>query len=172
MSITPEDEDFRTAVLREIEAAFDGISREGGLSLHEAEIVDNYGTPAQRDDARTLDTDTRWQDVPSGDIRTYHWILAALDPIGYRYYLPAYMTWSLMNLKSPRDTTSIDATIMSLTRGEDEAHEEWEFDRFSVFTPRQADAIARFLQFFVAHAGGALATEAGLALDRYWKTRS
>jgi hypothetical protein len=167
----PTPEEHRDAVIREIEAAFDGITREGGVSLHEADVIDNYGTPAERDAARALDTENRWQDVPAGDIRTYHWVLPFLDPIGYRYYLPAYMTWSLTNLNSPRDTTSIDATIFSLTRGEDEKYEEWELDRFKTFMPVQSKAIGAFLRYLEAHAGGTLAASAKRALERYWATR-
>lgn len=168
----PTREELRDAVLREIEIAFDGVSREGGVSLHEADVIDNHGTPAERDAARALDTETRWQDVPLGDIRKYYWILSFLDPIGYRYYLPAYMTWSLQNLASPRDTTSIDATIFSLTRADDEKYEEWELDRFKLFTPEQAKAIVAFLRYMEAHAGGGYADDATEALNAYWAQRT
>ena len=158
--------DSRDAVIRAIEAAFDGVSRHGGVSLHEADVIDNYGTPAEREDARALDTETRWQDVAAGDIRTYYWILPFLDPIGYRYYLPAYMSWSLRNHAGPRDATSAEFTVFSLVKSEAK-REEWELDRFKMFNVQQARAIRRFLEYMAEHAG--LEKDAGEALARYWE---
>src|SRR5262245_49552524 len=79
------------AVLSEIEAAFSGVSREGGVTLHEATAIDDYATQAQRESARARDQETRWQDVPDADIASNYSVFSFLDDIGRVYYAPAYM---------------------------------------------------------------------------------
>jgi hypothetical protein len=76
-------------IIDEINRAFDGVTREGGVSFHEADVIDNYGSKQERTKARKLDTDECWQDVPEKDIEN-DCILSFLDPIGFRYYMAAY----------------------------------------------------------------------------------
>lgn len=78
----------------EIAAAFDGVSREGGVSLHELEALDAWGGYIDRQVARARDTESRWQDVPRDDLADVY-THSFFDPIGWRYYQPAYMTWWL-----------------------------------------------------------------------------
>lgn len=90
-----EFESRRAALVAEISAAFDGVSREGGMTLHEAEAVDDRLSPAEQRAARSLDPDTRWQDVPDTDISVSSSTLSFLDEIGFRYYIPAFMVYCL-----------------------------------------------------------------------------
>ena len=80
------------ALIAEITAAFDGVSREDGISLHEAAGIDDYEySPEERGANRAKDTDTKWQEVPGewiekmglGDVA-----LNYFDPKGFRYYIP------------------------------------------------------------------------------------
>ena len=98
--MAPDDQ----TIIQEITDAFDGVSREGGISLHEAEEIDCRGTPEQFAAARWLDTDQRWQDVPGTWLEEFPSVPFFLDPIGFRYYLPAYMIWSLRNEDSSSAT--------------------------------------------------------------------
>lgn len=84
----------RGPLLAEIAAAFDGVSREGGVSLHELGALDACGGYIDRQVARARDTVSRWQDVPRDDLADVY-THTFLDPIGWRYYQPAYMTWWL-----------------------------------------------------------------------------
>lgn len=83
---------LQTSLVSQIESAFKGVSRQGGVSWHEAEAMDDYASPEELAIARLKDTDRRWQDLvndprwPAYDCPA-SW--SFLDPIGFRYYLPA-----------------------------------------------------------------------------------
>jgi hypothetical protein len=129
-------------LLEEIEAAFDGVSRDGGVSLHEADVIDDYGSIHQRYKARKLDTESRWQDVPASDIEHFNWIFPFLDAKGGLYYLPAYMSWSLRNYRTS-DSWSHSFLIYHL-----ESHNRSDYSiEFELLNPAQKRAIAHFLQF-------------------------
>src|SRR5262245_37614692 len=81
----------------EITGAFDGVAREDGVTLHQAIAIDDYKTDQEQLDARRLDTEQRWQDVPVEAIVACNSALSFLDPKGFRYYLPAFMVAGLTN---------------------------------------------------------------------------
>ena len=121
-------------------------------------------TPIQDDGSGTFGVDDRWR----------LWI----DPDALeRWSVPEvagvvlHEVGHLIGLDHTRDTTSIDATIFSLTRADDEKYEEWELDRFKLFTTPQSEAIGAFLRYMESQAGGSLAADAERALERYWATR-
>ena len=76
-------EQRKTALIEEITAAFDGVSREQGVTLHEATVIDDYGSLEERALARTQDTEDKWQNVPDEDIRFTDAVLSFLDPKGF-----------------------------------------------------------------------------------------
>jgi hypothetical protein len=84
----------RDGLLREIDAAFDGVSREGGVSWSESRVLDDQGTPAERAAARSRDREEDWRqlvDDPGWVVDPGSGGFYFLDPIGFRYYLPAAM---------------------------------------------------------------------------------
>ena len=83
------------AIVALIHAAFDGVTRGDGTTLHEAMMMDDYGSIEAQRDARKFDQETRWQDVPGHDICNNPSYMGFLDTAGFRYYLPANMVWSL-----------------------------------------------------------------------------
>lgn len=85
----------RSALIAEITAAFDGVSREEGTTLHEAIAIDDWASPDEQRAARRLDIEARWQDVPEDDIFSCCSALSFLDEKGFRYYLPAFMIYGL-----------------------------------------------------------------------------
>lgn len=159
-------EHSKAALIAEVNAAFDGVSREGGVSLHESYVIDDYGSEAQRLEARKLDTEMRWQDVPDEDIAAGDSCLSFLDEIGFRYYIPAYIVWSLHNMddEDPElpgyDSNSFASLIYALTphfhhvayglpddgNGSGQLA-DFSLARFRMFTSEQAKTIARFLVF-------------------------
>jgi hypothetical protein len=153
-------------VIDEINRAFYGVTREGGVSLHEADVIDDYyGSMEERAEARKLDTETRWQDVPDPDIEQNSSILSFLDPIGFHYYIPAYMVWTLENLWISL-SFSADSTIYALTlEGED--LKNWKLERFSLFNQEQAQAICQFLRYMVNIKKISDCDDAQKALDKY-----
>src|SRR5207245_238190 len=81
--------------------------------LHEALVIDEYGSQQERSAARGLDTERSWEDVSEADIERSDSALSFLDPIGFRHYLPAYMVWTLIHY-ADSDSMSVDSTIYAL----------------------------------------------------------
>ncbi len=163
-------DNINTALIEQIAAAFQDVTRGAGVSLHEADVIDAYGSSKERAKARRLDTEICWQDVPEADIEQFDWILSFLDPQGFHYYVPAYMVWSLKYYKTS-DSASSDSIIyafnhyLSTSRG----MKEWHQERFAVFTPEQSAAICGFLRY-MAEQGDDFANSdaASQALAEYW----
>jgi hypothetical protein len=154
-------------LLEQIRSAFSGVRREGGVSLHEADVIDGYGSRQERNAARKLDTDRVWWDVPEADIERYDWILSFLDPIGFRYYLPAYMAWTLKHYEHS-NSMSVDSTIYALDYSD--GLREHYMERYTLLNREQSEAVCAFLRFMAEEAAG-MADEdvARRALERYWR---
>ena len=129
--------DRKSALLAEIEAAFAGVSRDGGISLHEAAAIDGYALPEQRAAARLRDQESRWQDVPDEHIVRNDSVFSFLDDIGRAYYAPAYMSW-LVRTGYATQSNSADAILFAF----DPCH-AWE----RILTPAQRKAVAGFLLY-------------------------
>lgn len=88
----------RDDLIAEVHEAFRDVSREGGVSWSEAEVIDDYGGPAKCAAARKSDRDTHWSqllDDPNWNPAPGVGGFSFLDPIGFRYYLPVVMIRSL-----------------------------------------------------------------------------
>ena len=154
-------------VIEQIADAFAGVERGDGVSLHEADVIDDHGSAAERAAARRKDTDTHWQDVPGPDIERYNWILSFLDAKGFRYYAPAYMAWTIRNMDTS-DSMSTDSTIYSFCFL-DSTFREYHLQRWSLFDAAQRGAIYAFLHFMAYHSHGrADENTARDALADYW----
>lgn len=153
--------------LRAIEVAFDGVARESGITLHEADAIDDHKSVEDRAKARANDAETRWQDVPAALIERFSCQLSFLDGKGFHYYIPAYMRWTLLNCVRS-NSFSCDHAIYSL----EGAHfgQEPVTSALQFFTPGQKMATAIFLQAMchptlAQHVDSA---HANLALERFW----
>jgi len=141
----------RQELIAEIVSAFDGVEREDGITIHEAIAKDDYKSDEEQLDARRLDTEKRWQDVPAEAIVACDSALSFLDSKGFRYYLPAFMVCGLTNLDNdagiaietceyhllheyPRSLRKSDPASIAAKYG---------------FTYAQCRAIAHFLRFVV-----------------------
>lgn len=154
-----------------ITSAFAGVSREGGVSLHETRVLDDCGSDAERAKARAKDTEINWQDVPDSDIEKPDLSLNFLDPVGFRYYIPAYMMWELRLILDERsvDCNTHCAAIFALTLDEKKDMQEWQMARFEAFTTQQLRAINRFLRFYTMYGDDDFQKNyAQEALDQYW----
>ena len=144
-------EQGKLALIEEITMAFDGVSRDDGVTLHEATVIDNYGSDEERAKAREQDKETKWQDVPEEDIRFNSAELSFLDLKGFHYYIPAYVVWYLRNIdnEDPDFWSNTFDAVMSHLRVDYSTPEieEIYLPRFKLFTPAQSKAIAHFLAF-------------------------
>jgi hypothetical protein len=162
---------LRDEIIAGITEAFTGVRR-GDITLHEADVIDECGSEKDRRTARARDVEKRWQDVPEADIESHSSALSFLCPESFRYYVAAYMVWSLRNYRTSKSASS-DFTIYALMPNTNKAIDEWKLARFTLFSPAQARTIRRFLEFMVEHGDGhSDATQAKLALDAYWNERT
>lgn len=150
-------------VIQQIESAFAEVSREDGITLHEADVIDSYGSPAERLAAREKDTDTCWQDVPAEVIARLYCSLTYLDPIAWRYYIPAYLVWTLKNYTTS-DSNSLDSTLYSL----DLTLEDYDLPKFEALNLAQSQAVSQFLTFIFQYGDTFLQQTAHSALTQYW----
>jgi len=145
-------EERKLAVIEQITKAFDGVSRGDGITLYEAEVIDNCGDEKERQEARKLDTETRWQDVPDKSLACGgNGCMSFLDSEGYRYYLPAFMIWSLRNTMSGPERDNITheeivRTLGSMSYGK-KYFEPCKYRKY--FTLKQKQSIAAFLEFLM-----------------------
>jgi len=154
-------------VVKAIEAAFDGIARGDGVTLHEADAIDARLSSGQRTAARSLDTDVRWQDVPAELIESSYSSLCFVDAKGFCYYIPAFMRWSAQHYKDSESIT-VDTTIYGLSYVKGRAGVINE--ALGLLTLEQCRAIALFLKYMSSAEVGQYADApfARMALEQYW----
>jgi hypothetical protein len=151
MSNVSDFESRRSALVAEITAAFGGVSREDGTTLHEAEAMDGWKSPEEQRAARHLDLEARWQDVPDDDIFACCSALSFLNEKGFRYYIPAFMIYGLRHWGDDWNgiLNSCEYHLLhdypkSLRKSEPAV-----IAGKYQFTDAQSKAVARFLRFII-----------------------
>ena len=151
-------------LIAEIESAFGAVSRDFGVTLHEAEVIDNYGSWDERLKARQLDRDRKWQDVPDKDIEEHYSILSFLDLKGFHYYIPAFMRWSLRH-HNTSTSSSCDSAVFALCPSNKPELRDGVLERLNVFDEEQARVICRFLRYMAEYAENDTARK---AVELHW----
>jgi hypothetical protein len=141
-----------------ITEAFRDVQLEDGTTIHEADLEGAYSEDSERLLAREKDTEASWLDVPDWKIERFTTLLF-MDPKGWRFYLPAYMIWSLRNWRTTSSPTA-DFLIWSLGR-----IDEWMLERCRTLTLPQAQAVHEFVRFFCEYSGD---REPRDAMQAYW----
>lgn len=150
----------REALIAEIYEAFRDVTREGGVSWSETFVLDDRGTEAECLAARAKDRDVRWTELvgdSTWEPDTGLGGFSFLDPIGFRYYLPAVMNRSVqlgydagvvyhLSIESPPAAKSF-AADKDLLRDFDVA--AWQLEKLSLLNERQRRCVARFVRFML-----------------------
>jgi hypothetical protein len=138
-------------LIAEITTAFDGISRDDGITLHEAKAIDDWKPFEELLAARQLDTEQRWQDVPDEDLLASDSPLPFFDAKGFCYYLPAFMLCGLKDWEN--DSNGIlHSCVYNLLHEPQKSLRQSEPDSIVAkygFTNAQCKAIVSFLRFVV-----------------------
>jgi uncharacterized protein DUF6714 len=137
------------AVLRDIEEAFAGVPP-GRITIHEAEAIDLRAPADERAAERRRDPEQDWLEVPDASIGECQDALAFLDPAGWRFYIPAYMRWSIRHLGDGGSSMVPDHTIYSLALSPDAGLRAHQLERFRTLDVRQSRAVCRFLRLMAA----------------------
>lgn len=101
----------------------------------------------------------RWQDVPDSLIRRETSCLSFLSPLAFRYYLPAYLMYSVRNIENP-DSGCMNTLASLRVAGPCPA-------RIRRFTKLQRIAVKHFIEFFRDSAPED-AEEAEEVFSSYW----
>ncbi len=128
-SLNTRTQELKDGLAAEICRAFLNVDRLCGVSWSETAVLDGYGSVEERLTAKALDTDANWEQVETNpewnpDSGWGGW--AFLDPIGFRYYLPAAM---MRCLRSGHD----EGIASHLT-----LPESWSFPTFNSDLSREA----------------------------------
>jgi hypothetical protein len=149
----------------EIRKAFAGVKLDGGISLNQTKVIDNYGRECSEDEFNALplsEVTDDWTKVSSKALDEAE-CLAFLDDLGFRYYIPALMCRLLDNYDSG-SMMSI-GTLRGLY-----PDSEYYRQRYAKLSEPQSVAIAKFVQFLPNHIS--LDTEDKTIVERafqkYW----
>lgn len=124
-----------------IERAFNGVTLDGGLSLEQTKVVDNYGRGVSVEQFTNLpnkEVVNNWKKIPISSLDEAECI-AHLDEKGFKYYIPALMLRLLDNYNpiSMMTIGTIDILYPKL--------EGWEY-LYRQLTEGQNQAIALYLK--------------------------
>ena len=174
------------ALLDQIAAAFQGVTLGDGVSLHETEVVDMYGSPEERQAARAPDEKHDWRKlVDDPELWRVDGVggLSFYDAPGLRFHLPAYLWCWVRDPDGFPVGESLKYHLTSVVRDEDSSqmrqHRE---ERLSLLTPIQRRCVRDVLLYVSAEMKRwyqeamdeqDLATyinDFDQALERYWLT--
>ena len=144
--MTATSDELRVSLIAEITSAFRDVLRGDGVSLHETNVLDDYGGLDARLEAREWDTDTHWLELTDEDLYARHVYLSYLDGESLRYYLPAYMISCLNGTEQSQDAFEL------LTYREGTNLEAWKRQKWEGFTEEQGRVTCLFLHYMINHA--------------------
>ena len=158
--------EMKMKVISLIEEVFKDVRRDGGVTLHQMDVLDDYGSEFELKEAGLKDTETTWQEIPSGKLSTFQLSMTFLDAKGFRFYLPAFMRHALLTLGSDRGSEG-DGVIFSLCRGPDD---DFRKEDFRLLGAREKECIAAFLHVLaIADPDGS--SDARRGLKNGWNRR-
>lgn len=159
----------RDSLIAQIERDFEGVSRRGGVSISEAHAIDDWESDASCAAARKGDKDSQWTELdiehqdPGGSA------LSFMDPIGFRYHLPAYLCYTLRcGYREITDHHTDHFTHESIIYKLGGADGCYNADRWELLSDSQRACVARFLAFDAEFSDEMFLDLPLGALKRYW----
>jgi len=154
--------------------AFEGVKK-AETSLRQFHLTDEKGmagtiTPEEWRAAGSARVDSRWEDIPDSEIEKCGCLLAHMQAEDFRYYLPAYMRFSVRHFQEPiRESDILGSTVFSLyPSSKNKALFHYNVAQLSLLTKEQQHIVVEFLRFVAAYADDVQRLDAEKALERYW----
>ena len=119
----------------EIEKAFLGVELGLGVGLFEGQAIDDYESEEERGRKRSRDEKEDWRRIESKHLNACHSSLSFFDPLGMRFHLPAFICCELRG----EYRMGLDIGLSGL--------DDWSRSKFSLLSPTEEAAVARFLEF-------------------------
>jgi hypothetical protein len=140
-------DDRRQRLLDVIDRAFEGVELGHGVSLHEAEVIDGYGTPEQREAARTPDEKRDWWNLINDPelSRICGWEISGLsffDAAGLRFHLPACLSQVIKDPESEESEDIRESVLFHLTD-----LNRYQKERFAILNGGQRQCVLEVLMF-------------------------
>ncbi|GAB3096011.1 DUF6714 family protein [Lysobacter terrae] len=138
-----------------IESAFDDVPRPD-ISLRQFVLTDEKGMSGTITDeewrfAGITRTDAKWQDISELEIEHCDCQLAHMQAEEFRYYLPAYMIYSLGHAQdSVMESMIPGSVVFGLTPSKD--HLSYSTSQYSLLDLPQRRAVAAFLTYMANYA--------------------
>ena len=145
----------QTQLLDLISAAFPAYAAHAALSLRQGDEIDSHDAPTP--DVALGD----WRDVPEHELETYHWGFTHLDAESRRFYLPAFLAYSVRRL-SRGESLVINACLNNL-RPPDRVP-----SRFSTLSDCQRRTVVSVLEFLAFDSESDFTADACQVLEEYW----
>jgi hypothetical protein len=140
-------------ILAQINEAFASVPRPTNDDLLHPNCFDD-------NDIATLYEVRDWRDLSDKMVENEYAALAFLSPAGFRFFIPAYMSFSLRNPSG--GAAAVESTLMSLSPDYD-AH--FTPSKFSEFNARQINVVLSFVELMAEFA------DVSVALA-YWRNRT
>ncbi|MGC4016894.1 MAG: CPCC family cysteine-rich protein [Luteolibacter sp.] len=156
-------EDLRTQIIGFIEFHFNNVTRDGGTTLHQMEVLDDYGSAEDLAEAAKLDTESTWEEISDLKLSNFACSMVFLDAKGFRFHLPAFMRFTLANWKDGAAVCENMGVIYALSAGPHGFHHEV----FEILSHAQLEATASFL-WYIANSNDSLAEDAESGLACGW----
>lgn len=162
--MTTSNDELRVSLIAEITSAFRDVLRGDGVSLHETNVLDDYGGPEARLEARQWDTDTHWWELTDEDLYAHHVYLSYLDGESLRYYLPAYM---ISCLNGAERFSKPLYFLLDCDKGSN--LEAWMRQKWEGFSAKQGRVTCLFLHYMIDHTQNKRdIKDAETALQEHW----
>ena len=132
-------------LIQRIHEAFEGVVLGKGVSLHETEVIDCYGSLAERQAARQKDELKDWRNLINNPaLLDVHGIggLSFYDAAGFRFHLPAYLITGILK---PKETV-VESLVFALSH-----LSTYQLERNTILTPLQRRCVKEFLVYYRHH---------------------
>ncbi len=163
----------KVSLITAIEEAFDGVEY-SDTSLRQFRLTDQYGlvreiAKKEWSSAGKDRVDTKWQDIPDSEIEECDCLLAHMQAGEFRYFLPAYMRYSIKHIRTPIEETDIlGLTVFSLypsTKNTDTYN--YKISQLSLLNDTQKLVVVEFLRLVASEAEYLQRPNALKALERW-----
>ncbi|BCM90081.1 hypothetical protein IAD21_01932 [Abditibacteriota bacterium] len=144
-----EYEAKKQTLLTEVERVFEGVERDEKVTQSLKDITSHQIRDEDR--ALLLNAGKRWQDVPDKWIQEARTsLLIDVDAHGFRFYLPAYLSWFLRFMDYEGSyfpfSSSAFRCVLCILMVDTEMH-DYRLKKFSLLDSEQKKIIAQFLVF-------------------------
>lgn len=175
-----------THIIQQVITAFNDVKLEDGVSLQEANeifLIEDLAYPAFGINsleaealmvrAKATDINTDWQKISeerlNQAIDPYAISFYYLDPKGWRYYLPAYMVWSLRKYIDSNWDMFDNVVRYFLVREQHKLYRRPWSEYLALVSAKQLTAICQFLWFIINYSTGCGRAEAVKAMEQRWQ---